>query len=319
MPTRSAQHTHRSHWYKGRPAQWRAPFADTPDEYYAGLADGFASATGARVFNEPNRNRLAYRRGWATAMANHAPRRGRKLPKDKPDDRFERDAGGKLKLASNNTPIPRLCAWTRKNDDRIRAALAAGKMGKVEMVFDASTYQPQQKETDTMPKNARTQPSAPRAIATPAPRGVTGSLGAKSPIQYAPPVATIADDIAAKRSAAARKAHETRKANGWVHPRSNGQPRASAAPVEPIKRASLADLAQGIAPDTVKATPKPTPRAGKILGDILMPVLTGKPKKAAPNKPAAKPPAKKVRPAKKAAPKNTTKKPVKKAAAPRGR
>ena len=298
MPTRSAQHTHRSSWFKSRPHEWRAPFTDTPDEYFAGLADGFTSAKGARVFNEPKRNRLAYRRGWATAMANHSTSRGRKLAKDKPDDRFERDASGKLRLDARNIPIPRLCAWTRKNDDRIRAASAAGKMGKVEMVFDASTYQ-QQKEPDTMPKNARPQPSAPRKIA-PAPRGVTGSLGAKSPIQYAPPVATIADDIAAKRSAAARKAHETRKANGWVHPRSNGQTRAAAVPVEPIKRASLADLAAG----------KPTPRAGKILGDILMPALTGKPKKAAPAKPAKKV----VRPTKKTAPKKKAAKASSKAA-----
>ena len=62
MPTRSAQHTHRSSWFKSRPHEWRAPFTDTPDEYFAGLADGFTSAKGARVFNEPKRNRRPHGR-----------------------------------------------------------------------------------------------------------------------------------------------------------------------------------------------------------------------------------------------------------------
>lgn len=265
-------------WY--RPARTGGCFFTDAERaiYNQARADAEAAhaqrAPGAALRCEPPytqaRLRFVYGRGWATALA--------ALPSTM---RFEHRDPAKPQAWTQPDKPRALDAWTRAHDRIARAALDAGTMGGVELSFAAAELS-QPLETDTMPaKNRpapRQQPSAPRTISTD---------------RAAPARPVILDDAAAK-SERAKKAWATRRAQGWVHPASVNRP--PPAPVEPLRRASLAAIAAGA--KVTKPVDEITPTARAAVAEKI--TAAAKPAKKAPKAPATKPAR---APAKKAAPK----------------
>lgn len=260
------------------------------------LAQGFEDGAAGRPCVPPGRMprvRLCYSRGWRDGRASITP-----------------PTPYRVQLFPVPADPPRkLCAWTLANDARIRAARdLQPNPAPPSWSFAAEL------ETDMTRTSTTRTPSAPRTIVTQE-GGVRIERSARMAKATAAPVA-----IDTTGMNAAQKAWATRRANGWTHPGVN-RAKAPAAPVEPIKRASLAAIAttgtvglgidptqrvtadavtqaaQKRAPSVIAADAEVKPRGDDKRGAPLTPrrpIRKGAPKAKPAAKPAKKAPAKKA-------------------------